>query len=275
MVSCDIRSPALPEASQPEASQPEATQPHQTFELASKVARNAAESKLPLRLLGGQAVRLLCPSFAPRSRKGQDMDFAGVSSARSDIGAFLLAQGFIGNNRFNTVHGERQMLFATPDGSTYVDVMMDRLQMCHVLEFKDRINRMPYTLDVTDLLLSKLQVVEQNAKDVQDIIYLLAAYAVQPGDEPGTIALDRYAQVVGNDWGWWRTVTRNLDRVIGLATGELSQIVPSDPPRNPVEQARQLIEAAELAPKSLRWKLRARVGERVQWYELPEEVNHG
>jgi hypothetical protein len=278
MVSCQIRSTALPEATQPDAAQPATPQSEaadQAFELATRVAHRAADASLPLRLLGGQAVRLLCPAFTPRSRKGQDMDFAGVSSARSDISTFLEAQGFVGNTRFNTLHGDRQMLFALPDGSIYVDVMMDRLQMCHVLEFKDRINRMPYTLDVTDLLLSKLQVVEQNAKDAQDIIYLLAAYPVRPGDEPGTIALARYGQVVGSDWGWWRTVTRNLDRVIGLAAGELSAIVPTDPPHSPAGQARQLIEAAEAAPKSLRWKLRAKVGERVQWYELPEEVNHG
>jgi hypothetical protein len=27
-------------------------------------------------------------------------------------------------------------------------------------------------------------------------------------------------------------------------------------------------------PKTLKWKLRARVGERARWYELPEEVGH-
>ena len=95
---------------------------------------------------------------------------------------FLADHGFLGDKRFNTIHGDRQMYFTTADGGTSVDVIMDRLRMCHVLEFKDRIDRMPYTLDVTDLLLSKLQVVEQNEKDVQDIVYLLAAYEVREGD---------------------------------------------------------------------------------------------
>jgi hypothetical protein len=31
---------------------------------------------------------------------------------------------------------------------------MDKLNMCHVLDFADRIDRMPDTLDVTDLLLT-------------------------------------------------------------------------------------------------------------------------
>jgi hypothetical protein len=172
------------------------------------------------------------------------------------------------------MHGDRQMYFTTPDGVTSVDVIMNRLRMCHVLEFEKRISRMPYTLDVTDLLLSKLQVVEQNEKDVQDIVYLLAAHEVREGDAPGTIGLDRIAAFVGNDWCWWRTVTHNLDRVIELAHGELRHLVPADPPFDPVEQARRLRQHCDATPKSLKWKIRAKVGERMQWYELPEEVGH-
>jgi hypothetical protein len=244
------------------------------FDLAGSVAREAADRGVPLRLLGGQAVRLLCPDFPPRARHGQDMDFASVSSAKGMVMGFLADHGFVGDKRFNTIHGDRQMFFTTPDGATSVDVVMDRLRMCHVLEFKDRIDRMPYTLDVTDLLLSKLQVVEQNEKDVQDIVYLLAAYEVCEGDAPGTIGLGRFGSVVANDWGWWRTVTRNLDRVADLAQGDLRRFVPVESAHDPVEQTRRLREHADVAPKSLKWKVRSKVGERVQWYELPEETGH-
>jgi hypothetical protein len=166
------------------------------------------------------------------------------------------------------------MYFTSPADGTAADVVMDQLHMCHVLEFKDRIDRMPYTLDVTDLLLSKLQVVQQNEKDVQDIVYLLACHEVREGDEPGTIGLARFGQVVGDDWGWWRTVTGNLDRVAELVRGELRRIVPPGCAFDPVEQAVALRRHADEVPKSLRWKLRNRVGDRVQWYELPEEVGH-
>ncbi|GBC86889.1 hypothetical protein HRbin12_00888 [bacterium HR12] len=159
-------------------------------------------------------------------------------------------------------------------GAPAVDVIMDRLQMCHVLEFRDRIDRMPLTLDVADLLLSKLQVVQLNEKDVHDIGYLLAAFEVREGDEPGTIGLARIGGVVADDWGWWRTVTRNLDRVAELLRGELARLVPAGAPFDPVEQALALRRHADEVPKTLRWKLRARVGERVRWYELPEEVDH-
>ena len=34
----------------------------------------------------------------------------------------------------------------------------------------------------------------------------------------------------------------------------------------------RLWEAIEAAPKSSRWKMRNRVGDKVRWYEEPEEV---
>jgi hypothetical protein len=229
---------------------------------------------VPLRLLGGQAVRYLTPDFPPRKRDDQDMDFASVSKAKRPLTELLTQLGFEGDRRFNNLHGHRQMWFSSPAGGISVDIIMDRLQMCHVLEFSSRIDRMPVTLDVTDLLLSKLQVVQQNEKDVHDIVYLLAAHEVREGDEPGTIGLTRFSQVLGGDWGWWRTATGNLDRVIDLAGGELARLVPGGAPHDPVEHAVALRRHADAMPKTLKWKLRARIGERAQWYELPEEVGH-
>lgn len=248
--------------------------PAETFEAAVETVRAASERAVPLRLIGGQAVRLLTPDFPPRVREGQDMDLASVSSAKAAVIEFLKELGFVGDDRFNALHGHRQMYFRTPDGEAAVDVIMDELNMCHVLSFRDRIDRMPYTLDVADLLLTKLQVVEQNEKDIHDIVYLLSAYPVREGDEPGTIGLDRLGGVVGEDWGWWRTVTGSLDTVAELVSGELARLVPPSPPYDPVAQARSLRAHADGTPKSLRWKIRSRVGERVRWYELPEEVEH-
>jgi hypothetical protein len=248
--------------------------PAGAFAAAVQTVEAANREEVPLKLLGGQAVRYLTPDFPPRQRGDQDMDFASVSKAKRSVMALLGGLGFEGDRRFNTMHGHKQMYFRSPvDGAT-ADVIMDRLQMCHVLEFGDRIDRLPFTLDVTDLLLSKLQVVEQNEKDVQDIVYLLAAHEVREGDEPGTVGLARFAKVLAEDWGWWRTATGNLDRVVELVRGDLARLVPRGAGYDPVEQAVVLRDHAQSMPKTLKWKLRARLGERVQWYEVPEEVAH-
>ncbi len=244
------------------------------YTAAIQTVEAANREGVPLKLLGGQAIRYLTPDFPPRRRGDQDMDFASVSSAKRPLTQLLTELGFEGDRRFNNLHGHRQMYFRSPVDGTSVDVIIDRLHMCHVLEFSSRIDRMQVTLDISDLLLSKLQVVEQNEKDVHDIVYLLAAHEVREGDEPETIGLARFSQVLAGDWGWWRTATGNLDRAVDLVRGELARLVPQGAPYDPVEQAIALRRHADTMPKSLKWKLRARVGERAQWYELPEEVGH-
>jgi hypothetical protein len=251
-----------------------ATDPADVVSQSTAAIDAARERGIPLRLLGGMAVRVLTPDFPPRTRDDQDMDFASTDRDKSGLLALFDSLGYVGDTRFNTLHGHRQMYFRTPDGSRAVDVIMNKLMMCHELVFKDRIERMPYTLDVTDLLLTKLQVVEQNEKDVQDICYLLSAFEVASGDEPGTIGQGRMADVLGSDWGWWRTVTGNLDRAAELLSSTLQHLVPANASHDPVEQARALRQHADSSPKSMKWKVRSKVGERSRWYELPEEVGH-
>jgi hypothetical protein len=152
-------------------------------------------------------------------------------------------------------------------------VLIDKLAMCHELDFSGRITRMPYTLDPLDVLLSKLQIVKLNEKDVRDIVYLLSGCPVRDGTEAGTISLGLYRPIVGEDWGWWRTVTMNLDKVRGLIADK-PELVPAGASYDPAAQAATLATAAEDAPKSRRWKLRARLGDRVRWYQEPEESTH-
>jgi hypothetical protein len=247
--------------------------PDDTFDEALELVQAAQRERVMLRLIGGLAVRALCPSFPPRRHDRQDLDLASTSGGRAAVTAFLAASGFEPDEHFNQIHGHKQLYFRSPSGRS-VDVLIDRLEMCHVLDFRDRLDRMPLTLDVTDLLLTKLQIVELNEKDAADVLQLLAAYAARPGDEPGTIGLGRFGGIVGNDWGWWRTVTGNLEWIRSLATGDGGSLVPPDPPRDPVEQLGALLAEAERVPKSPRWRLRSLIGERVRWYELPEEEAH-
>jgi hypothetical protein len=232
----------------------------------------AQAEAIPLRLIGGLAVRVLCPSFPPRTRDRQDLDLASVSTARPNLTRFLTERGYEPDRRFNALYGHKQLFFSSPSGRA-VDVLVDRVEMCHVLEFAGRIDRMPTTLDVTDLLLTKFQIVELNEKDARDVLQLLSAYQVVEGDEPGAVGLSRLREIVADDWGWWRTVTGNLDRIRDLATGS-PELLPADPPHDPVAQLGVLARAAADAPKTLRWRIRAKVGDRKRWYRVPDEDSH-
>ncbi len=244
------------------------------LEEATRICTAATDERITVRLAGGLAIQYLTPDFPPRGGDRQDLDLATQSSDRKPLTRFLTERGYVGDKTFNALYGHKQLYFQSAETGRSLDVLVDRLHMCHTVEFKDRLGRMPVTLDLSDLLLTKLQIVELNEKDAQDVLYLCSAYPVLEGDEPGTIGLSRIRPLVGTDWGWWRTITLNLDRIIALASGDGQRLVPAGGQHDPVEQLGVLSEAVEAAPKSLRWKARARVGERVRWYEMPEETPH-
>jgi hypothetical protein len=235
------------------------------------LARGAANASLGLKLLGGLAVRVLCPDFPPRLRRDQDIDFACVTKQRKKVAEYLDGAGCEPDRRFNNLNGDRQMYFTAPSGRP-IDVMVDRLSMCHVLDFRPSFDRQPLTIDAVDVLLSKLQIVELNEKDLRDIVHLLAALPLGGGAQ-ASIDTDRFCKLLGADWGWWRTVTGNLAKMEELL-GERPALIPDNHVYEPVAQAGRLLELAVQTPKSMKWKLRANVGERVRWYELPEEVAH-
>ena len=244
------------------------------MEEAVRICETAAEAGITVRLAGGLAIQYLTPEFPPRGGDSQDLDLATMSSDRRSLTQFLAGSGYVADKTFNALYGHKQLYFRSAETGRSLDVLVDRLHMCHTVEFAGRLQRMPLTLDLADLLLSKLQIVELNEKDAQDILYLCSAYPVSDGDEPGTIGLDRIRPIVANDWGWWRTATVNVDRITALASGDGHGLVPAGGQHDAVQQLGMLRSAMETAPKSLRWKARARVGERVRWYELPEETPH-
>ena len=248
------------------------------------LARGAADAGLGLKLLGGLAIRVVCPpEFPPRLRAGQDMDFACMSKGRKNVASYLEKSGCEPDKRFNNLNGDRQMYFTAPSGRA-IDVMVDRLTMCHTLDLRPAFGKLPLTVDAVDLLLSKLQIVELNEKDARDIMHLLSGVPVSgTGAEAGggradgandpVIDSDRFGKILAADWGWWRTVTGNLKRLPALAADK-PELLPSSPPHDPLAQAAHLQQLADSVPKGMKWKLRANVGDRVRWYELPEEVGH-
>jgi len=239
---------------------------------ATSLVRGAAEAGFQLKILGGLGVRVLCPDFPPRLRAGQDIDLACLGKSRRKIAEHLESAGCEPDKRFNNLNGDRQMYFTAPSGRP-VDVMVDRLSMCHTLDFKSSFASTSITLDPADLLLSKLQIFELNAKDARDITHLLAGVPVGDGGPGPVIATRRFGEVLAADWGWWRTTTGNLEKLPKLLA-ENPEMVPPRARFDPLAQAARLLEVARSVPKSMKWKLRANVGDRVRWYELPEEVAH-
>jgi hypothetical protein len=238
----------------------------------------AAARHLQLRLMGGLAFHARAPDWTARAdRTGRDIDLATRSRDRKAVSDLLIEQGYEPDRQYNALYGHKQLYFVDPDRRRPVDVLVDRLEMCHRFEFADRLAVDGSTLPPAELLLSKLQVVKINRKDVLDALVLLAEHPLTRDDSG--INVTRILTLTSNDWGWWRTLSGNLDKLAAFVNSELQ---PADldfggrPPKFDLgRQIGDLRAAVDGAPKSSRWKLRARVGERLPWYEEPEEVGHG
>ena len=236
--------------------------------------RLVESADLPVRLLGGVGVALHDhrPVPAALERGYGDLDVViPPKSARAMTGV-MTAGGYEPNERFNALHGAQRMLFYDLDNKRQVDVFVGTFSMCHRLDLSGRLGEHAYSLDAADLLLTKLQIHEINRKDLIDAVRLLLTHEnADIGGGAGTpdaMSLDRLRSVTSTDWGWFTTVTDNLQLVRSAAADLLD---PEDAAG--VEARADVIdESLRAAPKSMRWKARSVVGRKTPWYELPEEV---
>jgi hypothetical protein len=230
------------------------------LERAAGLVSRAAESGVAARLFGGVAVSTLLGERWPEAcrRPPGDIDLAAPGNQRRQLARVILDSGFKPDREFNALHGGERLLFHDGAG-VRVDVVLGVLRMCHEIPLDAAFEVPGATLPAWLLLVSKLQVVELTEKDRLDAAALLAACEVQD------LEAGRIARLCSDNWGLWRTLTGTL-----AAIG-------ADPPELPATLAdrlqtacRQLAASMQAEPKSMRWRLRARLGERVRWYELPE-----
>ena len=237
------------------------------IEEAERISAVASAGKVPAKLVGGAAVNLHCSSArqAPLKRKYGDLDFVASSKQRPAVQKLFESLGYQGDRRFNTLNGDQRLLYLDGVNGRQIDVFIDRMKMCHVIELANRLGHEGPTLTPADLLISKLQVYEVNMKDLVDTTALLLDHPIADHDDDAINAA-YLARLTSEDWGLHRTLQLNSGRV-REAVRELD--VDADLVNQRLDELWTRIDAQ---PKSLRWKLRARVGDRVSWYELPEEV---
>jgi hypothetical protein len=228
----------------------------------------AAGQGLLLRALGGVALYLLAPEGKPRlPRPVKDIDLAAPRGAGRPAARLLEQAGYAGDEMFNALHGSRRLLFTDPGLERHVDVFVGEFSMCHEIPLTGRLDREPLTVPPEELLLSKLQIVEATANDQSDVYSLLVHYEVGAGAGAGLDA-SFVAGLCARDWGLWRTCTGSIDRL--LANLESS---PLDPGEAGLVQERleRLRDRLEAEPKTMKWRLRSQVGDKVRWYQQPEE----
>jgi hypothetical protein len=229
----------------------------------------ASRERATLALLGGVAVRLHAREVPPPlDREYKDLDFAVPKGGGGDAARLLRSAGYEPEVVFNAMNGKERMLFHDFEHGRQVDVFVGSFRMCHEIPFAGRLSPDEPTVPLAELLLTKLQIIELNEKDVRDTILLFHGHDVADHDADAVNG-HRIAELCGSDWGLWRTITGNLSR----CREHLDDYVLSDGERARVDaRLSEVLRRIEDAPKSRGWKLRAKIGERRRWYELPEEV---
>jgi hypothetical protein len=235
-------------------------------------AGNAAS--ITLRLLGSLAFHHHCPHFghlqARLGRAYTDIDFAAYGRQAAQIRKWMpAALGYREDPQvYINTEGQR-MIFEHPGNGLHVDIFVDKLDFCHTIYWKDRLEKDSPTIPLAEMVLEKLQIVKINEKDIVDMIMLLLEHPWGDHDQE-TINLSAIAGLCAGDWGLWRTSTINLDKIKRLAQ---SYAVLTGPEKTRVAaQVDHALSAINQAPKSLGWKMRDRIGDKVKWYKDVEEV---
>ena len=244
---------------------------------AQRVVDALAAGGVTVRLLGGVGVAAHRHGPVPASltRSFADIDVVVGRKGGHPLGAGLETLGYTANDRFNALHSARRLLFYDSANSRQLDVFVGEFAMCHRLDLSGRLDRHPLALAPADLLLTKLQIVQINSKDVVDAVRLLLAHEVRAPDlpaEPGgadALSLDRLVEVTRADWGWYTTFGDNL-RKVRDAAGDLLDQADAAAVLGRIDSVTAALAAA---PKTARWKARSVLGRRAPWYELPEEVS--
>ena len=238
---------------------------------ADRILTGAAEAGLTLCLTGSVAVYLMCPRHRSalvslKRRAYHDLDFVGRAADQSRLARFFASLGYLPDPSLigSQEYGVKRLIF---NGPTKVDVFLDEMDMAHCVKFSDRLRSGSPTVSWADLMLSKLQIHELTDNDIKDLIVLIAEHdwSSCPDEDLGYLLT-----VLTNDWGFWYSATLNLIAVAvflshdTLLDGEQRRAVP--------ELVELLRERLLIEPKTLRWRLRSRIGPRVQWYQEVDEV---
>jgi hypothetical protein len=236
---------------------------------AERLVALANHEGVVVRLLGGVAIRLHCPPELPRTfvREYPDLDFVTTRKG-SGVQGFFARAGYSANVSFNALNANERLLFFDDEHGRQVDVFVGRFRMCHTISLEGRLTLERKTIPLAELLLTKLQVVELNEKDVRDVLSLLHAHPVAESDYE-TVNAGRVASLCAEDWGLWRTLTANL---VSCRQHRDDYELRAEESAEIARRIDVLLDRIETEPKSRAWRIRSKIGERKRWYVLPEEV---
>ena len=230
------------------------------------IISTAREQGVVLQAAGDTAIRLHCPSAGQATLQLEEvMDLVGHGKQATATTRILGDLGYSPERRFNLLQGGQRLRFIHPEKHLGIEVFLDSLNMYHQLNLADRLDLKDDTIPLADLLLWKLQYVDPDEEILRAIYTIVSDHELGGPEESEKIDTARILDLCAKDWGWFKTVTINLEKSITWAERDLGFVATVF-----LERARRLLLMIKETPKSGGWQLRARIGESRRWYEIPE-----
>jgi hypothetical protein len=245
-------------------------------EEALRIIRRAHERGIVVRAMGATAIRLHCPKFIglhnSLGRALTDLDVVGYGKQAGNLTKLILSAGYEQRMLQPFYRQENRQIYVDNFNKRVVDVFYDKVVMCHTINFRDRLEVDFPTIPLAELLLTKMQIFEFTEKDFKDTIVLLREHEIGENDKE-TINCKHIADILSNDWEFYYTVTTNFQNVEKLVAG-LTSIGEED--RADVgAKIRKISDFIETRPKSLGWKMRAKIGTKKKWYREVSSFKSG
>ena len=247
---------------------------------AKRIIDAAREQGVVLRLLGGLAVRFHCDSLDFCERDHGDIDLVGLRRDAERIADLIIGLGFQEVVHVRLATEGRQLQFSREcrhkdewarygrHDDDHIDVFLDTFKMDHAVDLTGRLGLDDYTVSVSDVLVTKLQMANLEEKDERDIFTLLKDLEFGTGDDPRAVDVAYVARLCARDWGLFHDVELNLARLRERLDAYALHPVELDRVR---VRLSHLEEAITAQPKSRAWRLRAVVGTHRPWHNTVEE----
>jgi len=244
-----------------------------------RLVEEATKRGVPIRLLGGVAIRMHCVELLDFAKKLQrlgegqqeytDLDFMSYAKYRNKMKEFFNEMGYDKRPTTMSSAATQRQIYFHPKGWFTVDVFFDKLLAAnHPLDFKNRLELDAPTVTPTDLLLEKLQIVFPSEKDVKDSILIFRAHEISESEENNRINAKAVSELLAADWGFWYTVTTNLNGLKGYVAE--FELIDESEKKDVTAKIDTLFSVIEKVPKTSGWKMRSMMGTKKKWYNPVE-----
>lgn len=243
---------------------------------ARRVVEAARQNNLTLRIMGAVAFRLHCPTHESLhralGREISDLDLMGLRDERRQVEKLMVNLGYTTHEQaLAETQGmaPNRLFLYDRHNSRVVDVFFDQLEMCHRIDFQNRLQTDYPTISLAELLLEKMQIVRLSQKDIKDTVVLLLEHPIADNDRE-SVNGKHIAVLLSDDWGFYYTTMENLRKV--SSSLESFNVLGHDQQHLVENRIQQLMSIIEAQPKSSKWKMRARIGTKMKWYNDVEEI---